>query len=868
MLKEFVDVACICETFLKPNINLHTHPEFTTYRCDREERQKGGVMIIVRRNIPHKILPIIKCDLIENLRIEISSNNNKFEIVSCYVPGGAAPSDITSHFRNDIRHITRHQSRSRRQFFAMGDFNAKHRHWGCSRANRSGTLLFNEMNDGNFTINYPHEHTYHPTDTQRQSSTPDLLLTNSHLYLTELTTHPLGSDHNGVLFEANLENDLNLLSPYARPSFKDADWKTYRSVVNERLTSADVNVNHVTCPEQIDTMVETLTSTIHLAQERSVPMVVPDKYALVLPREIEEMIKVRNMVQRQSQRATSTIRKSQLKSLANLMSRQIHSSINDIRNENWSHKLRGIPTDDNHKKLWQVTKFLKNRCKKLPVLRQGANNLVTPQEKADALARQFSTAHSNPLCDDNPTHTRTINAATRRIMELPIDNTGIDTPTVSEIERYIKKLKNSKAPGFDRVHNNLLKQLPRSGLLYLTAIIIACLRLCYFPEKWKHANVIAIPKPGKKASEPSSSYRPISLLSSLSKILERTLLTRINQHISDNNNIIPHDQCGFVPGKSTVHQLYRIKNHVKQKLNNRPNISTGMLLIDVEKAFDRLWHNGLIVKLERYNFPLYIIKMVNQFLTGRTFRVTVDGKSSQPMSLPFGVPQGAVCSPILYNIYTSDAPDPSPCKRALFADDTSYYFSSRLRGSITNALRQTMLRNQIYFQQWKININLTKSQAIFFTKRRTREIPRRPLKIGSSVTPWADTSAKYLGVLLDKKLTFKEHVEYVCEKANKAIKILYPLICRRSPLNTQNKLLLYKVAIRPVFAYACPIFGDAAKCHIRRLQILQNKILRLILNMPYDTPIHVLHETADIDNISDHFNKITERFLISYNEES
>lgn len=552
MLEKNIDIACICETFLKSNIHLHSHPDFITYRFDREERRKGGVMIIIRRNIPHQILPLMQCDLIENLRIEISSGNHKIEISSCYVPGGAAPSDIVTHFRNDIRKITHYRSRSRQTFFAMGDFNAKHRFWGCSRANRAGTFLFNEMNDGNFNIIHPHEHTFHPADVHRQSSTPDLLLTNSHLHLSELDTHPFGSDHNGVSFVVNLQNDLNLLSPYARPSFKDADWKLYRRIINEKLANANMNVNHIVESQQIDAMVEELTKTIHLAQEQAVPLIIPDKYALVLPREVEEMIKVRNILERQSQRATNTVRKAELKSLVNLLSRQIQDEILDVRNENWSHLLRSIPTNDNHRKLWQVTKFLKNRCKKLPVLKQDGNSFITPHEKAEILAKQFASAHENPLTNMNPSHTSSVDSSARRLLELPIDTSNIDVPSVNEIQKYIKRLKNSKAPGFDRIHNNLLKQLPRSGIVYLTSIIIACFKLSYFPEKWKHAVVIAIPKPNKKPSDPSS-YRPISLLSSLSKILERAILSRINQHISNNNNIIPVDQCGFVSGKSTVH---------------------------------------------------------------------------------------------------------------------------------------------------------------------------------------------------------------------------------------------------------------------------------------------------------------------------
>lgn len=153
-------------------------------------------------------------------------------------------------------------------------------------------------------------------------------------------------------------------------------------------------------------------------------------------------------------------------------------------------------------------------------------------------------------------------------------------PSRSESELHIKSLKNTKATGIDKVHNSLIKNLPRHGVLYLHLIILSCFKLGYFPKAWKCVRVVAISKPGKKKSDPAS-YRPISL----SKILEKAILKRLNSHINE-RNIIPRDQCGFVPGKSTSTQLFRIKNHIHQALNSSPNLSTGMILIDVEKAFD------------------------------------------------------------------------------------------------------------------------------------------------------------------------------------------------------------------------------------------------------------------------------------------
>lgn len=112
-------------------------------------------------------------------------------------------------------------------------------------------------------------------------------------------------------------------------------------------------------------------------------------------------------------------------------------------------------------------------------------------------------------------------------------------------------------------------------------------------------------------------------------------------------------------------------------------------------------------------------------------------------------------------------------------------------------------------------------------------------------------------------MTFAAHIKYVCEKFDKAVRILYPLLNRRSRLNQNNKILLYKVALRTILSYACPIFADAANTHLKKLQVKQNKTLRMILNVTYDTTTAELHETADLETINDFFGKLTERFELS-----
>lgn len=164
-----------------------------------------------------------------------------------------------------------------------------------------------------------------------------------------------------------------------------------------------------------------------------------------------------------------------------------------------------------------------------------------------------------------------------------------------------------------------------------------------------------------------------------------------------------------------------------------------------------------------------------------------------------------------------------------------------------------------YMKKWKINLNADKTQAIFITNRRKKELPGKRLKIFDSSIPW-QTECKYLGFMLEKRMTFKKHVEYVIDRANVAVHTLYPLISRKSKLHLKNKITIYKLAIRPIMTYACPAFINIGKCHLEKIQKFQNRILRMILNLNRFTRIKHLHEVASVPLIKDYIAKLTAKF--------
>lgn len=177
---------------------------------------------------------------------------------------------------------------------------------------------------------------------------------------------------------------------------------------------------------------------------------------------------------------------------------------------------------------------------------------------------------------------------------------------------------------------------------------------------------------------------------------------------------------------------------------------------------------GLIFKLIQLNTPIYLIKIIHSFTTGRRFYVKVGKSKSRSHNIQFGVPQGAVLSPTLYNVFTHDIPQLTNCKVSLFADDTAFFKSSRFVKDIEKNLQYAVNKYKSYFKRWKIQLNLPKTQAIFFTKRRSKQIPTGSLRLGSENVEWTYT-AKYLGLVLDKSMTLKQHTDYAANKSSELL---------------------------------------------------------------------------------------------------
>lgn len=419
------------------------------------------------------------------------------------------------------------------------------------------------------------------------------------------------------------------------------------------------------------------------------------------------------------------------------------------------------------------------------------------------------------------------------------------------------QLKPFKAPGPDGIHNILLKHLPMSALLLLVTLFNFCVDIGHWPKSFKLAKVIALPKVNKDRKCPEN-YRPISLLNAMGKVFERILLRRILA-VAEAKNLNRCDQFGFKASHSTVHQLMRVKNHISACKAQRK--STGLLMMDFEKAFDTIWHDGLIFKLHKFGFPHHLLKLIHGFCIDRKFQVHTNQAVSQCVTMMAGLGQGAVLSPHLFSLYIADIILPSNVLTAFYADDTAILASANRGNTIVRRLQAALNVISQYMDNWKIKVNSSKTQFVLFPYNGSRRrLPTLPLQLRGTVLPMC-SKATYLGVILDAKLNFKAHLESAKMKAMACLRAVYPLIASKSKLSSANKYLIFKCVIRPILLYASPVWDSAHSRFIKNLQIVQNKCLKTIIRAPRRFPTGMLHDITNMQTINEYLEDFKVQFL-------
>lgn len=823
-----IDVAVLTETHLKPTVNFRL-PDHTVYRMDRTGAQGGGVAIAVRKGLAFRALPDYRLKIIEAIGVELVTPQGPIEIIAAYCPTQCKNLDgSTNRLKSELQILTRRQGK----FILAGDLNARHSLWGNSRDNRNGKVLADDLQTGHYAVLHPDSPTYYSA--AGVGSILDIAITNivDNCSKPNVTTD-LSSDHLPVVFEVNQEVCRH--QQVRRRNYHRVNWPQLQRFVEHHI---DQDPALETCAD-IDRVLQQLTDTIGEAETRFIPTVAVTSKFTSLDTLTKRIISLRNCIRRQFQRTRNPARKVLYKKLNKIIALRVEKR----KNRQFRNDIKQLPNYS--KPFWRLAKVLKTRPKPVPPLRDLDKLCVTAEEKANLISKQFLASHNLGRDIVSPVEA-TVAASINELPTLPCELPDDRRVSANELKNYIRFTRNMKAPGFDGIFNIVLKNLGPRTFTLLANVFNRCLEIGYFPSAWKLSKVVPILKPGKDPTSPAG-YRPISLLSAISKLFERVIYSRLLEH-TDANNILLDEQFGFRRGHSTVHQLQRVTNQVKR--SKELSKTTVMALLDIEKAFDNVWHAGLTHKLMQQGCPTYLVRVITAYLHGRTSQVSVSGTLSDPYPIPAGVPQGSILGPILYNLYTSDIPPlPSDGKLSLFADDSAISYSGRVIRHLVNKLQAGLNTYVEYLNTWKIRVNAAKTQIIVFPHRNSDRLkPNTKVKVMECEVDWTN-DVRYLGLIMDSKLLYRSHVNDLVTKSTIMLRKLYPIINRRSKLSVVNKLATYKQVVLPMLLYGSPVWMGCAQTHLKKLQVVQNRFLKMILNLPHNTRTTEVHRLANLDPI-------------------
>jgi hypothetical protein len=604
------------------------------------------------------------------------------------------------------------------------------------------------------------------------------------------------------------------------------NWDIFQDYINHHINPAIRLKDH----QDIERAVHDFTVLLQQAAWHSTPPLHPIPPETYLPLRIKELVQEK----RRARRTWHHTRHPTDKRRLNNLTHGLHAAIKAFQNETFAYYIQNL--DPNDCTLWKATKFLKKpKNASSPLKRPDGTWARTPNEKAAAyavhLVQTFTTENTRPDAD------------IQTLLDAPFQlSPPARSFTPAAVLEQISKITARKTPGHDLITADILKHLPRRAVTFITTLFNRILHLAYFPLQWKFAQILMIPKPGKPPTDVTS-YRPISLLPLLSKIFERLLKHRILE-IARSASLIPSHQFGFLKAHSTIHQCHRIVNTIREGLETKQICAA--VFLDVKQAFDKVWHPGLLYKLKQH-FPHHLYALLRSYLSQRYFDIKTNDSSPSYYPISSGVPQGSVLGPLLYLIYTADIPTKNTTIMATFADDTAILALDHDPRAAAAKLQEHLDALQSWLNRWRIHVNTDKSANINFT---TRNIQTPPLLLNNDPIP-QKKEVKYLGLHLDTKLTWRAHITAKKRQLNIQTRKLQWLIGRQSKLSLRNKIIIYKVILKPVWTYGIELWGCAKPSNTKILQNYQSKLLRTIAQAPWYVTNQTLHNDLSIPFISE-----------------
>ena len=388
----------------------------------------------------------------------------------------------------------------------------------------------------------------------------------------------------------------------------------------------------------------------------------------------------------------------------------------------------------------------------------------------------------------------------------------------NEIHDIIANLKNSTSKGHDNLPMSILKSCNVELCPILASLSNESLSSGVFPDALKIAKVVPIFKMGD--TKQVANYRPISVLSNISKIFEKLVYVRLNKYLTE-NHILHQNQFGFRPKLSTCLALLQLVDELTQSID-AGNVTVGVF-VDLAKAFDTVDHAILLGKLNFYGIRGIPQQWFADYLTNRKQFVSIHNSNSSLSNITCGVPQGSILGPILFLIYINDLNNVSKKLRSImFADDTNLFMTGKSITEIETEMNFELDLLVEWFRTNLLSLNITKTNYIIFSKKRT--LSANILMGNTTLVQLSDT--KFLGVILSSDLSWSKHINIVVNKTSKNIGIIAKV---RHLLPTSHTCMLYKTLVEPYINYCNLVWASQHKRgNLEKILKVQKKFCRII----------------------------------------
>ena len=463
---------------------------------------------------------------------------------------------------------------------------------------------------------------------------------------------------------------------------------------------------------------------------------------------------------------------------------------------------------------WQLANSVLNKGKSaIPPLFNGPEVLSSACDKAKLFSKNFS---KNSNLDDSGITLPVFSSRTN----LKLHNISI-TPKM--VKKVTTNLDSSKVSGPDCIPVVVLKNCEPELSYILAKLFNNCLKKSCFPDCWKISLVVPVFKNVGERSA-AKSYRPVSLLSVVSKVFEKLVNNQIVDHL-EKCGLFSDFQYGFRLSLSTVDLLTVVSDRIARAFNRSG--ATRAVALDISKSFDRVWHAGLLQKLKSYGNSGPIFGLISSFLSNRRLRVVLDGKSSQEYPVNAGVPQGSIFGPTLVLLYINDLDD-AICNITIYADDIILYSKCHQASDLWQQLElaseiESDLRDTVdWGRKWLVDFNAGKTEQVLFD--RCKNSGAIDMKMDGSILE-EKTYFKILRLTFSFKFYWGSYIVSIAKTASKKIGALIRSMKFLSP---EVALYLYKSTIRPCVEYCWHVWAGAPSCYLELLGKLLKRICRTV----------------------------------------